>query len=48
VLVAIQKVVENLQQIYSDDDYRVRRETVYQHLYDSYYGAGQSVYGVAI
>ncbi len=46
VLVAIQEVLENLPQKYSDDDYRVKCKTVYQHVYDSYYGAGQSVYGV--
>jgi len=47
VLVAIQEVLENLPQKYSDDDYRLKCETVYQHVYDSYYGAGGSVYGVA-
>lgn len=47
VLVAIQEVLENLPQKYSDDAYRVKCETVYQHVYDSYYGAGRSVYGVA-
>ncbi len=44
VLVAIQEVLENLPQKYSDDDYRVKCEAVYQHVYDSYYGAGRSVY----
>jgi hypothetical protein len=47
VLVAIQEVLENLPQKYSDDDYRVKCEAVYQHVCDSYYGAGRSVYGVA-
>jgi type I restriction enzyme R subunit len=46
VLVAIQEVLENLPQKYSDDDYRVKCDAMYQHVYDSYYGAGQSVYGV--
>ncbi len=46
VLVAIQEVLENLPQKYSDDDYRVKCEAVYQHVYDSYYGAGRSVYGM--
>ena len=40
---AIQKVLENLPQKYSDD-YHVKCEAVYQHVYDSYYVAGQSVY----
>ena len=47
VLVAIQEVLENLPQKYSDDDYRGKCETVYQHVYDSYYGAERSVYAVA-
>ena len=41
------EVLENLPQKYSDDDYRVKCDAVYQHVYDSYYGAGGSVYGVA-
>lgn len=47
MLVAIQEVLENLPPKYSDDDYRVKCDAVYQHVYDSYYGAGQSVYRVA-
>ncbi len=47
VLVAIQEVSENLPPIYSDDDYRVKCKAMYPHGYDSYYGAGRSVYGVA-
>ena len=47
VLVAIQEVLENLPQKYSNDEYNVKCEAVYQHVYDSYYGAGRSVYGVA-
>ena len=47
VLVSIQDVLENLPQKYSDDDYRVKCDAVYQHVYDSYYGAGRSVYAVA-
>ena len=46
VLVAIQEVLENLPQKYSDDDYRLKCDAVYQHVYDSYYGSGQSVYVV--
>ncbi len=44
---AIQEVLENLPQKYSDDDDRVKCETLYQHVYDSYYGPGQSVYAAA-
>lgn len=47
VLVAFQEVLENLPQKYSDEEYNVKCEAVYQHVYDSYYGAGRSVYGVA-
>ncbi len=47
VLVAIQEVLENLPQKYSDDDYNMKCDAVYQHVYDSYYGSGRSVYGVA-
>jgi len=43
VLVAIQEALENLPQKYSADDYRVKCDAVYQHVYDSYYGPGQSV-----
>jgi type I restriction enzyme R subunit len=46
VFVAIQNVLENLPQKYSDDDYHVKCEAVYQHVYDSYYGVGRSVYQV--
>ena len=41
------EVLENLPQKYSDDDYHMTCESVYQHVYDSYYGAGRSVYEVA-
>ncbi len=47
VLVAIQEVLENLPQKYSNEEYNVKCEAVYQHVYDSYYGAGRSVYQVA-
>ena len=47
VLVAIKDALENLPQKYSDEEYRVKCEAVYQHVYDSYYSAGRSVYGVA-
>jgi len=43
VFVAIQEVLENLPQKYSDDDYHVKCDAVYQHACDSYYGAGMLV-----
>jgi len=42
------EVFENLPQKYPDDDYRVKCETVYQRVYDSYYGEGRSVYAPAL
>jgi type I restriction enzyme R subunit len=42
--VAIQEVLENLPQKYSDVEYNAKCEAVYQHVYDSYYGAGRNVY----
>jgi hypothetical protein len=47
VFVAIQEVLEDLPQKYSDDDCRVKCEAVYQHVYDSYYGSGGNAYGAA-
>ena len=44
---AIQEVLENLPQKDSDEEYRMKCEAVYQHVYDWYYGAGRSVYAVA-
>jgi type I restriction enzyme, R subunit len=47
VLVAIKDVLDNLPEKYSTDDYNAKCEAVYQHVYDSYYGAEQSVYGTS-
>jgi type I restriction enzyme R subunit len=47
VFVAIQEVLKNLPQEYSNDDYRVKCDAVYQHVHDSYNGPERSVYGVA-
>ncbi len=41
---AIQEVLENLPQKYSNDDYRVKCEAVFQHMCGSYYEAVRSVY----
>jgi len=43
-LVAIKDVLDNLPEKYSTDDYNVKCEAVYQHVYDSYYQARRSVY----
>ena len=44
---AIQHVLEDLPQNYFDDDYYVKCDAVHWHVYDSYYGAGRSVYEAA-
>jgi hypothetical protein len=46
VFVAIQEVLEDLPQKYSDSDCRVKCDAVHQRMYDSYYGAEQSVYRI--
>ncbi len=44
VSVAIQEVLKNLPQKYSEDDYRVKCNAVYPHVYESYVDAGRSEY----
>ena len=44
VLVTIKNVLDQLPEKYSTEDYDAKCEAVYQHVYDSYYGAGGSVY----
>ncbi len=39
---------ETLPATYATEDYRRRCDAVYQHVYDAYYGQGQSVYGVVV
>ena len=41
VFVAIQEMLENLPQKYSGDDYCVKCEAIYQHVYDSHFGVGR-------
>ncbi len=43
----IERVLDRLPEAYTPDLYREKCEAVYQHIYDSYYGLGRSVYGVA-
>jgi type I restriction enzyme, R subunit len=45
VQVVIRDVLAKLPGVYDDDLYAKKRKIVYQHVYDSYYGAGRSVYG---
>lgn len=48
VLYTIEKVLDDeLPRSYTTDLYRKKCEFVYQHIYDNYYGAGKSLYGIA-
>jgi type I restriction enzyme R subunit len=47
VELAIQDLVWQLPKCYTDTLCKQKSAAVYQHVYDSYYGAGQSVYAVA-
>ncbi len=47
VMVTVQTVLDELPECYTQEIYDQTCETVYQHIYDSYYGAGNSIYGAA-
>ena len=47
VQVAIEEGLANLPNAYDSDLFQQKLGAVYQHIYDNYYGAGQSVYGRA-
>ncbi len=47
VRLAIEQALDQLPDRYTKDLYEQKCEAVYQHVYDSYFGAGRSVYGVA-
>jgi type I restriction enzyme R subunit len=47
VQLAIQVALEKLPPKYDDRLYQQKCGVVYQHVYDSYYGSGSSVYAVA-
>jgi type I restriction enzyme R subunit len=47
VQVLIQDMVWRLPEVYSDTACQEKSAAVYQHVYDSYWGAGQSVYAIA-
>ena len=44
VQVTIRDILDKLPQAYNDDLYQQKRQVVYQHVYNSYYGAGRSIY----
>ncbi len=47
VRLTIEQVLDHLPQRYSQQQYQVACDSVYQHIYDKYYGAGRSVYALA-
>jgi type I restriction enzyme R subunit len=44
VKLCIGEVLDQLPRIYTKEMYEEKCDLVYQHVYDSYYGVGQSVY----
>ena len=49
VKVTIEDILEDLPlSRYTDDMYQQKCEVVYQHIYDCYYGNGNSIYGVTV
>ena len=47
VKITIQTILDELPECYEQVIYDQKCEAVYQHIYDSYYGAGNSIYDVA-
>lgn len=47
VRVTVQEILDELPECYTPKIYDQRCEAVYQHIYESYYGDGNSIYGVA-
>ena len=47
VRVAIDEILDELPECYEPSIYDQKCEAVYQHIYESYYGDGSSIYGVA-
>ena len=45
VMVTVQTVLDELPECYTQEIYDQTCEVVYQHIFDSYYGAGSSIYG---
>ena len=47
VRVAVEDILDELPECYTPKIYNQKCEAVYQHIYESYYGDGNSIYGVA-
>ena len=45
IKVTVAEILDELPERYTQEIYNQKCEVVYQHIYDSYYGAGNSVYG---
>jgi len=48
VRLAIEQILDKLPQCFTQKLYQLKCDLVYQHIYDSYYGLGQSVYSLAV
>ncbi len=47
VQVTIEQILDKLPKSYTPEAYRQKCQQVYQHIYDSYYGSGRSIYSLA-
>ena len=47
VRLTVEEILDGLPESYTPQIYAQRCEAVYQHIYESYYGDGNSIYGVA-
>jgi len=45
---AVEVILDHLPEKYTTDIYQKKCEVVYEHIYDSYIGAGQSIYAAMI
>jgi type I restriction enzyme R subunit len=45
VLATVKTILDELPRVYTKELYEEKCETVWQHVYDSYFGEGESVYG---
>ena len=48
VRLTIEEILDGLPRRYTLEQYQKKCDIVYNHIYDSYYGVGQSVYSRAI
>ena len=45
VLATVKTILDDLPRVYTKELYEEKCSTVWQHVYDSYFGEGESVYG---